>query len=120
MALPSDLAYLCSLRLFTITCIAMTYPILSAGLLILIFVCLGLVFWGLRQTTQHFTPAVQRQWLWRYSLGITSWLGVLAVLAGSGFLSQFEALPPRMPSVVLAPVVVLVLLLPGSAGCHPR
>jgi hypothetical protein len=51
--------------------------------------------------------------------GLVCWLVVLAGLAHSGFLAQFEALPPRLP-LVLAPALVAVVLLSRRAMALPQ
>jgi hypothetical protein len=54
----------------------------------------------------------------RRGLGIACWLVVLAGLARSGFLAQFDALPPHL-LVALAPAIVAVVLLAAKVKALP-
>ena len=89
----------------------MSVALLSTLLASLTLCCMGLVYLALRQTTTTFPPAQQQRFHSMTGLGLSSWLLILALLAGSGFFAQFDQLPPRLPFFVMTPVVVLVLLL---------
>lgn len=46
----------------------------------------------------------------RVGIALGVWLGLLALIAWSGFLTNYEALPPRLPLVALPALIGVVLL----------
>jgi hypothetical protein len=70
----------------------------------LLAICLGtilVIFAGLKRLSQ-------RSFLTRFIVIVLAWLVVTGALAGAGFF-QFFSLPPRVPLVVLIPVVTVLI-----------
>ncbi len=91
----------------------MTVAVLSLLLIGLTLLLLGAIVWGLRQMVQQ--QVIEPTFFWWITFGLVGWLALVGLVAQSGFLLQFESLPPRMPFFVLAPAVILVFLLRHSA-----
>jgi hypothetical protein len=93
------------------------YSAATALFLLLPLLLVGLVLYGLRQVLARsgWGPARERR-VWRgTALALLAWLGLTAGLAQSGFLLNFQTLPPRLMAVVLPPLLALIVL-SRSAG----
>jgi hypothetical protein len=87
------------------------YLLSAAGFIGLSFVCLLLIFYGLRQALRStgFSHGRQNR-IFYGSLGaISLWILTVSILAGQGFFADFTAMPPRMVVIVLPFAVLLGL-----------
>ncbi|CAN5723106.1 hypothetical protein BH24BAC1_BH24BAC1_02310 [soil metagenome] len=87
------------------------YLLTAAGFIGLSFVCLVLIFYGLRQGLRAtvFSQGRQNRIFYGSLLAVSLWILIISILAGQGFFADFTGMPPRMAVVVLPFVVVLGL-----------
>jgi hypothetical protein len=89
---------------------------LFTGAVVLFFilplVLVGIVLLGLRRVLARssWEPAAQQRLWLTTALVLTDWLAALAAIAGSGFLLDFQSLPPHLLLVLLPPLVALVVV----------
>jgi hypothetical protein len=84
----------------------------QTGFVALTFLCLALILAGVRQTFQKMnvprSKANNRLFLLMAIFG--GWLLIVSTLALNGFLSDFSTFPPKVPFVVLPPLISIGLL----------
>lgn len=87
------------------------YSLTAAGFIGLSFVCLLLIFYGLRHGLQAagFAPSRQNRIFYGTLLAVSGWILSVSLLASQGFFADFTGVPPRM-IVILIPFVVLLRL----------
>lgn len=89
------------------------YYLLTAILFtVLTFVMLGLILYGLRRVLARSDYAPNKQTGIFYTVAgiLIAWLAVSSGLSLSGFLSNFEGVPPRMVFMIFPPLVSILFL----------
>jgi hypothetical protein len=79
-------------------------------LLLLVFICLGIILAGLHKVlpTTGWTKQQQRSFFIRTTLIIVAWMVLLIILATRGFFRNFQ-LPPRVVFTILVPLIVILI-----------
>lgn len=77
---------------------------LSAAFIILVAVLVMAVLWWING------PANFRSRTWRVAIPLVAWLAVSAVLAATGLLANFEAIPPHVAFVILPAMITILLI----------
>ncbi|MCB9233721.1 MAG: hypothetical protein H6581_18845 [Bacteroidia bacterium] len=80
----------------------------QAGFVLLSLVCIAAIFLLLKRGIRLREPASQKKILLIFWVALIIWLALLSALSLSGFLSRFDTLPPRMPLVILPPLLVAI------------
>lgn len=88
------------------------YPTATALFVLLVAALCLLALRGLNAAWRAggLPPASRRRRLWWAALSLGAWLSYAAVLAGTGILRQFDALPPRLLLILLPPLLLAVAL----------
>ena len=85
--------------------------LIKAAYFILCALCLLLIgrglAYGLRKSSLNL-QAQKRFKTWFYLL-LTGWVALISVLALSGFLGDFESMPPRVMLVLLPPMIGILI-----------
>ncbi|MEX0966122.1 MAG: hypothetical protein WD077_02715 [Bacteroidia bacterium] len=93
--------------------------LIELSFLLLSLFCAGLVYAGLRKVLPHtsFPPRRQKRILFSYVAILLLWISILAVLSLSGWLGNFDSIPPRM-FIVLAVPLCTILFITFSTGMN--
>jgi hypothetical protein len=93
------------------------FAIASILFVLLVLTLFGLVMYGLHYALQKAAWEQSRKTkVFLYTLaGFLTWFAFTGVLAANGFFMQFSAMPPRLPVMIVPPLVFIVaLMMSGS------
>ncbi|BDS12087.1 hypothetical protein [Aureispira anguillae] len=89
----------------------MTYLLMAQfGFIFLTLSCLIIIYYQLKKSLQILDTKTQHQILRRYIWGLSIWIALLSCLSILGILSDFTAVPPKLPFFLVIPIIVLILI----------
>jgi hypothetical protein len=81
------------------------------GFVLLTIVWLILIYIQLKKSSAHLGSEIQKSILKKYSVGLSLWFSLIAILALLGVFADFTAVPPRLPFALIFPLIVLIFFM---------
>ena len=85
------------------------------GFIVLSIICIVLIFQGIKVGLRAEERVYRVRILKQYLIGVVLWIVILSALSLSGFIANFDSLPPRLLLVLIVPIVTLLLIMRSKA-----
>lgn len=87
------------------------YQLVQYSFVFLTLLCLALILIGLNKALVYANNPSRKKIVIYTVTSLSLWIGILAAMSLSGFLSDFSSVPPRVFIVLIVPLITLILLL---------
>ena len=84
------------------------------GFILVSLVCIIILYAGIIRASRKMDKAKRKKVKSRFLIGIFLWISFLAIVSISGFIGDFNKIPPPFIIVIIPPLIVLVILMRSS------